>query len=54
MSKGTPIRPVRVSESLWSRALAAAHAGGFPLSEFIRWALTELADGRIKYPPPEE
>lgn len=35
-SKGTPIRPVRVADGLWSAALAKAEAEDTTVSEHIR------------------
>jgi hypothetical protein len=37
--KGTPIRPVRVSDELWQKALAKARERGESLSDVIRDAL---------------
>lgn len=41
MSKGTPIRNVRVPDELWRLALEKAAQEGDNLSEVIRRALTE-------------
>lgn len=52
LSRGTPIRPVRVNNELWGRALARAEARGETLSDALRWFLEEYAAGRLS--PPSE
>lgn len=47
MSKGTPIRPVRVADPLWTAAQARAEERGETVSEAVRWFLAEYVAGRI-------
>lgn len=50
MSKGTPIRPVRLSDGLWKAALDKAVEEDTTASEFIRAALYDWTG----YVEPEE
>jgi predicted DNA binding CopG/RHH family protein len=43
MSKGTPIRNIRVPDDLWDSARAKAAARGENLSQVLRRALEEYA-----------
>lgn len=54
LSRGTPIRPVRVADHLWQAALARAEERGETLSDALRWFLAEYAAGRITPPAKEE
>lgn len=44
MSKGTPHRPIRISEELWAKAQAKAAAEGTTASQVIRRLLEEWVD----------
>lgn len=45
MPRGTPIRTVRIPDSLWEEAQAAASERGENLSDVIREALREYVGG---------
>lgn len=45
MSKGTPIRTVRIPDDVWARAQARASAEGRSLSGLMQSAIRRYADG---------
>ena len=45
MSKGTPHRPIRISDELWAKAQAKAAQEGITASEKVRRLLTEWVEG---------
>lgn len=47
MSKGTPIRTVRIDDGLWEEAQAAASERGDNLSDVIREALREYVGAHV-------
>jgi hypothetical protein len=47
LSRGTPIRPVRVPDHLWKAAMERADLRGETVSDALRWFLAEYAAGRI-------
>lgn len=50
MSRGTTIRPVRISDELWNAAKAKAEAEGTNVSEVVREKLREY----VTTPPAED
>lgn len=44
MSKGTPHRPIRISDGLWAKAQAKAAQDGTTASEVVRRMLTLYVD----------
>lgn len=45
MSKGTPTRPIRLTDELWAAAKAKAAEQGTTASEVIRALLTDWVEG---------
>jgi predicted DNA-binding protein len=45
VSKGTPIRNIRVPDDIWQRAKARAAAQGTTVSDIIQEALRKYAEG---------